>query len=306
LRGPVAQLAAAVGVAAGLSVVGLWMLHYALVGAPTWSHDYGLYGMQWGAKQVFETLREDLKQHPNTHYLLTPSWANGTDIFLKFFLPNEPRVTLRNVDGFTQDKQPLNPNMVFIMMPNEYRTAQASGKFEPLAIERTLHYPDGSDGFYWVRPAYVDGVDELFAADREERRRLVTDQALLSGEPLTVRHSRFDSGNVGHLFDGDVFTLARGMEANPLILELEFARPRPLVALAADFGHMDLDLTVLLTSPDGDTVPYSTVVRNVPSDLHVELPFDRGPDVVAQVRVEVLYPGEPEPAHIHVRELAFR
>src|SRR5581483_10029080 len=121
-----------------------------------------------------------------------------------------------------------------------------------------------------------------------------------------VRHSRFDSGNVAHLFDGDVFTLARGLEANPLILELEFARPRPLAGLAADFAHMELELTVLLTSPDGDTVPYSTTVRNVPTDLHVELPFDRGPDLVAQVRMEVQYVGEPEPAHIHVRELAFR
>jgi len=306
LRGPVAQLAAAVGVAAGLSLAGVWMVHYALVGAPTWTHDYGLYGMQWGAKQIFETLKEDLNRDPNSQYLLTPSWANGTDVFLKFFLPNESRVTLRNVDGYTRDKLPLNPNMVFIMMPNEYRAAQESGKFEPLTIERTLHYPDGSDGFYWVRPAYVESVEALFAADREERRRLVTDQVLLGGEPLTVRHSRFDSGNVAHLFDGDVFTLARGLEANPLILELEFARPRPLAGLAADFAHMELELTVLLTSPDGDTVPYSTTVRNVPTDLHVELPFDRGPDLVAQVRMEVQYVGEPEPAHIHVRELAFR
>jgi hypothetical protein len=306
LRGAVAQLTAAIGTGVVLALTAVWMLHFALTTSATWTRDFGLHGTQWGAKQLFEILAEDLKREPDSRFYLTSTWANGTEVLLSFFVTNEPRVSMRSVDGFLMHQQPLDGREVFIMTPAEYRAAQASGKFHPIVIERTLHYPDGSDGFYWARLAYVPGVETLYAADQEARRQLVADQVEVGGEVITVRHSTFDGGRAMHLFDRNRATLARGMEANPLILELEFPTPRPLAGLTADFGAMDLELNVVLTGLADGTVPYQLTVGNVVVDPQVDLTFDRGPALVTKARLEVGDLRAGERANVHVREIALR
>ena len=49
-----------------LSGASLWMLRDALTKGPLWFGDYGLYGMQYGAKQLFEEeIPAFLKEDPN-------------------------------------------------------------------------------------------------------------------------------------------------------------------------------------------------------------------------------------------------
>ena len=45
----------------------------------------------------------------------------------------------------------------------------------------------------------------------------------------------------------------RNLEANPFVLEFSFPQPRPITGIAADFGSMDLTMTVLLYAPGSDT-----------------------------------------------------
>lgn len=109
------------------------------------------------------------------------------------------------------------------------------------------------------------------------------------------------------MIDGDRFTLARGQEANPIIIEFIFPEPRTVAGLSADFGSMDFTLTVRLSeSQDAEPITYSETYRDLPPDPHVEMDFDNGPHEVMKVRFEIKDLKAGNQAHIHIRELALR
>ncbi len=288
-------------------LLSFWMMRDALVNGPLWYDNYGLYGMQWGAEQIFGMLPGYLRDHPNTRVYLSPSWANGTDVFMRFFMPNENRVQLTNIDGFIINKQVIDPNAVFVMTPDERQRAIDSKKFEPLQIEQVIPYPDGRDGFYLAHVRYVPNVDAIFAAEREARKRPVTDVVTINGETITVNHSTFDAGRSQDLVDGDTFTLARGLEANPLMVEFVYPSARPITRFAGDFGSMDFELKISLYADD-NAQPITTTkqFRGLPPDPHVEFPLDNPPPQVKKVRIEVRDMNAGEPTHIHVRELSLK
>lgn len=283
------------------------MLNDALVRGPTWYQNYGLYGMQWGTKEIYGYLPEYLKQHPNARVYLSPSWANGTEIFNRFFLPNESRVQLTNVDTFINDKRPLDPNVIFVMTPDEVDRANLSKKFQPIQVEQAIPYPNGANGFIFARLSYVPNVDAIFEAEKVARTRPVTSQVVIKGETVTINHSVLDSGEAKHMVDGDRFTLARVREANPAIVEFVYPTPRPITELAADLGSMDFSLTVsLYATPTSEPVKYTETYRGLPPDPHVEMKFPNAPPQVTKVRIEVKDLNAGEMAKIHIRELTPR
>jgi predicted DNA-binding antitoxin AbrB/MazE fold protein len=291
------------------SLMSLVMLRTALADGPTWYTDYGLGGMQYGAPQLFDAIPEILEESPDTQVLLSPTWANNTNIYAPFYLPPElqPRLSFWNVDAFLFHKRPLDQTMLFVMPADEYARAQQSGKFVMQTPERVLAYPDGTPGFYFVRMAYVPHIDDLLAADRLARSQLVSDQVLLAGQVVEVRHSVFDGGQPSDLFDGNPETLVRGMEANPLVIAIDFPEPRVVNTLGMDFGTMSLfEVKVVYSTVAGNTEEFTQRYEGLPSDPHVEIPLPEGPHTLTTLRVEVRDMYAEEPAHVHVRGINVR
>src|SRR5579859_2253357 len=204
------------------------MLGDALTNGPLWYRDYGLYGMQYGAKQLFvDTIPAELAADPNVNIMVSSTWANGTDEFARFFLSpaQQARVMIRDLDYYTTAQHDLT-NTVLVMTPDVYARAQSSQMFKSIQVERILPYPDGTPGFYFARLTYRDDVAAIFAAQEAERQKPVQETIQLDGQQVTVIHSQFDAGSLKDIFDGDPFTLVRGLEANPLVIELHFPAPR--------------------------------------------------------------------------------
>jgi hypothetical protein len=216
-------------------------------------------------------------------------------------------VQLSNVDYYMMTRRDLTPNMLFVMTQDEYARAQASGKFKSVDVESTLPYPDGSPGFYLARLTYADDLDAILAREREERSRPVQDQVTIDGQVVQLTHSQLDMGAPQNIFDGDTFTLVRGLEANPLVFEFTFPEPRKISGLSTDFASMDFALTARLYA-DENSAPavYSQEFRGLPPDPHAEMTFDGAPDAVKKLRLEVLQLNAPQDVHIHVRELKFK
>lgn len=283
------------------------MLRDALVNGPLWWHDYSLGGMQWGAKQLFDIIPDYLRRSPSTQVYLTPVWANGTDIFPRFFLRNDSRVQTFNLDWFISNYRVIDPDVVFIMTPSELTRARASPKFTDISVDRTLHYPDGTTGFYFVELRYADNVQDIFAAERKARQRPVEGQVVVQREIWQARYSMLGAGRLDDLFDGDTFTLIRFLEANPGVLEFTFPSPRPLTSLAATFGTLNMTLTVSLYADEqAKPVVYTETYRGLPPDPTVTIRFDPAPLSVSKVRIEILDLNAGDSAQIHVRELVFK
>lgn len=306
----VPQLPLALGSAALLAVCSFGLLRSALVDAPTWFSDYGLGGMQYGAQQLFgEALPEEMAKTPGDIFLVASSWANNTDTYAWFFLNDSQRAQMRfaSVDEFLLYKGENIERYRFVLTSEEYQRAIDSGKFVMPEPERVLYYPNGLPGFYFTRLSYVPGIDEIFQAERAARQELLQETVIVGGQETQVRFSRLDIGEIVNVFDGDVSTLLRGMEANPFVFEFEFSEPRSIGELVLDTAAMEFSLRIIATpATGGEPLITEQVFRGLPGEPHVELPLTGGAQPLSTLRIEITNLNEGDVAHIHVRELQLR
>ena len=285
----------------------LAMLRTALIDGPLWFRDYGLYGIQYGAEQLFvDTIPSLLEKNPQSNIFVSPNWANGADEFIRYFLTPEQQLRVRTdgIDGYLFKRMPLNPTDIYILAAPEYDKAVASPKFKYVKFEGMIPYPDGTPGFYIVRMEYADNVDAIFAAEKEDRKKLLEADVLIDGQMVHLRYSRIDMGEPKNMFDGDHFTLMRGMEANPFILELNFPEPRSVSGVAADCGMAVIQLTAQLYV-DGSSQPlvYQFTRSSESNDPKFSLKFGDSPQMVSKIHFEFFNQAAGETANIHIFEL---
>ena len=201
------RLAGGVALCAVLSFASLNMLRDALTNGPRWFPNYGLYGQQWGAKQLFDIIPVYLKANSQNQVFLTPTWANGSDLFPRFFFkqgdPSASRLRMQSVNDFIGQIQPISDKVILVMTPEELEGARASGRFSTIAIDRVLNWPDGRPGFYFTRLGYSADAEAQLAAEREMRRRPVDTQVLIDGVQVPLRLSAFDGGSPAEMVDGN-------------------------------------------------------------------------------------------------------
>ncbi len=305
-RRHIPQRLLAFGVFLAFATVNVYMLRDALINAPTWYQDYGLGGVQYGARQLFAAVQEHLERNPGTKMIVSPSWANGTDVLARFFLSDPLPIQLGSIEGYLFQHLPIDENTLFVMTPEEYQTATTSGKFTDIRVEQTLPYPDGRAGFYFVRLHYVENIDQILAAEREARRRLLEDVVQIDGQSVLVKYPHLDMGEIDNAFDGDERSLIRTLEANPMVIELTFPQARTLSGLTARVGGTATRLTVTLTVAGADQlVVYSAEAGSVPEPRQMDIAFD-SPFPVRQLRIEVLNVNDGEPAHVHLWDIWLR
>ncbi len=238
--------------------------------------------------------------------MVSPSWTNGADAVKQFFLPEDLPVRLGSIEGYLFQHLPLSENIVFVMIPSELDKVYSSEKFTDIRIEEILNYPDGKPGFYFVRLRYVDDIDAILEAEREQRRELLEAEVTIDDQPVRVRYSMLDIGEIWVVFDDDPTTVARTLEANPFVIELTFPEARTLSGFFMNIGSLDGRVTALLyEEPEAEPLEYSLDFEGSVAKPGISLDFDR--EVSVQVlRFEVLDPHSAEPAHIHVWEIDLR
>jgi len=289
-----------------LSLANIYMLGDALVNGPTWYQDYTLAGMQYGARQLFGAINEYLGQHPGAQLVVTPSWTNGADAVAEFFLPPGVPVRLGSVEGHLYQHLPLDEDLVFVMLPVEMDKVVSSGKFKNMRVDEVLPYPNGAPGFYFVHLQYVDNIDQILAAEQDERSALQGSQLMIGGEPVQVGYSMLDMGSIDLLFDGDPNSVARTLEANPFVIELTFPDERLIRGYRVIVGSANVRVTTLLypgisEQPVQSSVEFDGSVGN--PELVVS--FDH-PVTAGKVRFEIYQPYSGVPANVHVWELELR
>ncbi|MEE8566998.1 MAG: hypothetical protein V3S81_00180, partial [Anaerolineales bacterium] len=262
---------------------------------------------QYGARQVFAAVKEFTKHDTESRVFVSPTWANGAHILQRFFVPDEPNVHMGNAGNFLLEMLDLDESTVFVLTPAEYEEVLNSEKITVVRVERTVPYPDGRHGFYFVRMRYAPNAEAVFAEEREARRQPVTEEVILDGQIVHIQHSLFDMGEVENLFDEDTFTMVRTYEANPALINITFAEPRTITGITVTTGSMDFTLTVrLFTDEQAEPITYSQTYNDQPEDPTVDLSFGHEPIKALKVEVEILGFMFNKWAKIHIRELTLR
>lgn len=287
------------------------MLNDALRNGPLWFRDYGMGGMQYGAFQIFDIVKQYLREHANTKLIFSPDWANGTDIVARFFLGDPSPIQIASVRGHIVQKLPLDADTLFVITPQEYDAILSeTAKIKHVEVEQIIPYPDGNPGFYFVRLTYADNIDEIFAAEKAVRQVLREAVIPMDGQDVMVRFSYLDSSvqaeSIALLFDNDPYTLAKTYENNPFFVELAFPEPRALSGISINIGGANARITVkCYPAPDAEPIVYTFEGQGTREQP--ELRFDFPELTETQIlQVEVLDPFAGEPAKIHIWELELR
>ncbi len=288
----------------GLTFYNFHMLRDALVNGPFWSTDYGLGGMQYGARQIFGEIQDYLERSPNTHIVLSPSWANGTDTIARFFFIDHLPIEIGSIAGFMERMRPLNDKMLFIMIPEEYAQVLESNKFTDIRVEKVMPYPDGRAGFYFTRLRYVDDVAAIFEAEHQRRRTLLEHELRVSGFPARVSYSYLDIGSIENVFDGDSNTLIRTFEANPLQVHIRWLQSRPVKQVAVRIGGTTTQVELVFRDENGAEILHaSRLADEEPLPRALTFIFEEAIDT-SYLLVLVTSVHSPEPAHVHLWEIS--
>jgi hypothetical protein len=293
-----------------LSGTNIWMLSDALRNGPTWYTDYGLGGMQYGGFQIFEIIKEYSLEHPDTKIFLSPDWANGTNVLADFSLDTSLPVWVWSIRGHVNQKLPLDDTMLFVITPDDYKLVFENPKFSELEVEKTVPYPDGTPGFYFIRMQYSGDIDEILAAESAARRVLQESYLTIAGDEVKLRHSKLDGDtpekSIANLFDGDPLTFAKTSEANPFVVELTYPSPYTLNGFSIVSGSANVSIKLTGYAYEGaEAVTYTFSGQG--SISNPELTFEFSEPLTAQtLHIEVLDANNKEPAIVHIWELTFR
>jgi len=282
----------------------LGLLADALQRGPYYSRDYGMHGMQWGAAQVFGRIETLLEADPDQQIMLSPTWANGVDVLLRFFLPDDPRVQIANAAGYLENLEPLDPDLLFVLTGFEVDELLSSPKIGSVDVVDQIDYPDGSLAFSFLHLSYSPKAAEIFAEEVAERQRPRSATLEIDGIPTQVEYPYLDMGAIGLAFDGDPYTLARVYEANPARFVLTFDQPRAIEGVRVTTGSMDFELSLQLLGADGvELAALDQSYHDMPDDPTVQLAEAQPVAGVKTIVLEIhsLTPGDP--FKIHIREI---
>lgn len=296
---------AAVMVLTSLSAIQMGMLGDALRNGPTWNTDYGLYGMQFGARQVFGMAKTYMEENPGDQVYLSSSWANGTDLLARFFVGDNTPISISGVSPWREDQRELNGHMAFLLTADELAEVESDPKFLPPAEIGRILLPDGRLGFAFVHLQYSPEAGAIFAEEIRLRQIPVVETVLIDGQSVSVEHPLLDSGELRLLFDGDEYTLIRTYEANPARFVFTFEFPRPIRALRLTAGAFSFEITLRVTSPSGETATYFGSFTPPAEQPTIEMAVDQGPDTIARLEMEILHLYTAGRVKIHLRDLLF-
>lgn len=289
----------------------LLLLREALRGAPTWFRDYGLYGIAWGAKELHQELVPRLlKEYPNSHLLLTSSWANGADSFPPFFIKDpevRQRFQIMNVGDYTDHMVPLPERTIVIVTDAEWRALRENPKLSVSDPIATLPYPDGTPGFVASLFAYSPDAAGLFAAELAERQKPIEEMSVISSwGTAMVTHSQFDLGTLADLFDNDPMTVVRTPAGvNPLQLRIVFEKEAPITKIAGIFWPMAASWSVRVHEAGGRLCEeHSGLEPNTGSDTTLSLSLS-GCSSIKTVELTVTEESRSATSRVHLKSLQF-
>jgi hypothetical protein len=299
-------------VAAGVCLVALigvnsYMVYDVSVNAPTWFQDYSMGGMQYGARQLYTESVAFMKANPQTKLIISSQWANGSDTLARFFINDPMPYELGSIEMWLNKQLPLDDHYTFVVIPEEMKEIQNNPKFKSLQILKTIPYPNGEPGFYFVKVAYADNISQIFADEVTARHQLISGTVQLTdGTTVNIDYPALDMGNIQDAFDGSQTTLIRTSEANPLILKLEFPAPHSLSEITLRIGGNPTTMKILITPADGSpvieldkVVPEYTDYRNITFSLGKEI-------AVSKITISVENTEEAEPSHVHLWEVMIK
>lgn len=125
----------------------LFMTGDALKNGPTWFNDYGLYGMQYGSKQLYTKINQALDKY---NFAFGPTeYTNGAEIFPIFFLSEDKQKRFKFGDEFCSQEF-IGKENIFFLTKGKFEVLKKCNLPMKIEIKDIIFAPDGQELFYEV------------------------------------------------------------------------------------------------------------------------------------------------------------
>jgi hypothetical protein len=287
-----------------LLVNSISMTSDALINGPTWFHDYGRDGMQWGGEQVFHGAQAYLEDNLVDKVVISPNWSFQTEVLRSFFIsPGQP-ITLGGVDQYLQQVVADAGSTLLVLSPENYKQVIDSGKFRDIKVEKVIPYPDGTDGYYFIRLAYRADIQAILEMEKESRSLPEETTIRLLDQDVVITHTKLDGMPIENIFDGNTETLIKTAEINPMVIRVDFSQPVAMSGLRGRMGAEAVRLTAVITLLDGSEKTYSLERDASDGNKDMQLGFG-GTQLIKAIRIVVFDNYVGEKSMVHLWEITF-
>lgn len=185
---------------------------------------YGMYGIQYGARQLYTWVQE--RMGIDSDIRIINSTFNSGDVFPYFYLTPEQRDRVRIIEPLhiCLGREDWNDSTLFIFPALWFETSPANvcPPFERELVH-VIKDPKGQPLFEAMRIKHSPAVMEWWETQEKERLKLQADRLKVNGMDILFEHSKIAWGSIEGFFDGDSGTRARTDEINPGIFTVRFA-----------------------------------------------------------------------------------
>jgi hypothetical protein len=185
---------------------------------------YGMYGIQYGARQLYDWVKD--KSRTESDIRIINSTFNSGDAFLQFFLSPEQRrrVTIIEPLRICQGRDQWSDSTLFVF-PTGWFESEPPGTcplFEKEVVD-IIRDPKGQPLLEAIRLKHSPAVEEWFTKLKNERLALKVDDVVINGMAAKFEHTKIAWGTIAGFFDGDSGTRARTDDINPGVFAVRFA-----------------------------------------------------------------------------------
>ncbi len=223
----------------------LGLLASALSGSASAFDNYEESGLQFGAKQVFELIKEEAEKSPQAQFVVTPNWMMFPNLAQEFILRNYPiKLSYASVYDYARQQNNISPETLFLVTAKEFKFIAENPKFSVSEIINVIPYPNGEPGFYLARINYSENSAQIFSQEEAERKKPDLADLTIDGVPARVSHSKVGDGDIRNVFDGNPETLYKSMISNPVTFDVAFDEPRLVSGIFIIHGSSPVRLSV--------------------------------------------------------------
>jgi hypothetical protein len=235
----------------GLIIYAAWFRMHVYTVAPYKHQDYGFYGVQMGASEVFQWIQDHHAHY--AHIFLAYDLFNGGGIFRPFYLQEQvvqktSIIELRRELCLSRD--PLQENTVYVVRKNFYSQFNKTGC--PIEVRHIDSIPDvkGDLLFDIVQLQRGSSFNEWFEQEDQKRRQPQTSIVYVNGQQLHIEHPIFDLGNPQFMFDDQETSLARTEKINParMVIRLPSASLQRIVVTVSHNRQFRVSVTTYTDS----------------------------------------------------------
>jgi len=291
---------------AALLAEAAWFRHHVYQVAPYLYRDYGFYGLQIGAREVFEWAGQQSEVYEKIY--LAADLFNAGEIFPAFYLPQDFQPKLRVLDAYGLCQGRLEPvaGSLWIIQASFLDRITYSGCPLQLSIIKTFydlrHKPLYYGAILQPKPGFVDWQ----VKQEKARRQLLKARLDTRFGPVVLTHTPFDMGEPAFIVDNNEATLVRTAGINPLHLVLDVT-PQSMS-----------ELELVVSNNHAVRITLQVVVQSEPVDLGyhdadsgggvatVQIKFPQRLDNVKQISLDLQALDADQYGFVHLKELRWK